>query len=116
MNRLVRGTLAVGFGFGVTTGAIAVRDSVLATDHRGEKLGTLDVAAFCRKRHGAAAIAIDIRNDAIGWRCQTKTNGIIASADVDYDKACSAMFGPPAHAQSSDIKWAYSWLCYRGAG
>lgn len=113
MSRIVVRALAVGFGFAVTTGAIALRDSVVSSSRSGDLLGALDVAAYCRKTDGPTALAINIRNDAEGWRCQSKVNGILASSDVEYDRACAVMFGSPARAESSNAAAPYSWRCYR---
>jgi hypothetical protein len=114
MNRWAKGAIAVTAGFSVATAAIEITSRIHSAEHAGTKLGRLDLRDFCTKAYGDGALAINLRNDAVGWKCSAKVNGIVSGYDIDYDQACAQMYDSPAYASSYDISWAYSWECFRG--
>ncbi len=116
MNRIVRGALALGLGFGLTMAAIKVadRDEPAATPP-GTELGGVDFSAYCRQEYGGTATArLDETQGAYGWRCWTTANDIITYRDIDLQDVCEQAYGEPAYEQSANVNDPHGWRCFRG--
>jgi hypothetical protein len=113
-RRIARSVLGLLVGFALATAAIGLGRIFQRGSLRGEKLGALDVMKYCEKAYGPRSSAVSIRPDALGWRCGAAPNGLYASYEIDMSKACEVLYHGPAHAESYDTSFAYSWECFRG--
>lgn len=116
MNRVIRGGLALCFGFGLTLAAIAIADHGEPAElPAGTVLGSVDFSRYCNSVYGDTATArLNEPLGAYGWRCWTTTNNIIANKDIDVHDACEVAFGSPVYEQTDNINDPYSWRCIRG--
>jgi hypothetical protein len=115
MNRWLHGGLALSAGFVSALLAIHVADSGHpSTVVAGTKLGDLKPLDYCTTAYGDRATAVQISNDAYGWRCWVTVNGLVTAHEIDYGTACEVLFSPPAYAQTYNVDLPYSWQCFRG--
>lgn len=115
MNRWLHGSLALCAGFISTVVALHLADSTAgSTEAPGTKLGDLMPLDYCTAVYGDRASAVQISDDAYGWRCWVTVNGLLTPHEIDYSKACEVLYKPPAYAESFNVSWPYSWQCFRG--
>ncbi len=115
MNRWLRGGLALCAGFVSAFVAIHVADNNHSSSVvPGTELGDLRPLDYCTAAYGDRATAVQISNDAYGWRCWVTVNGLVTPHEIDYSKACEVLYSPPAYARSYNVDWPYSWQCFRG--
>jgi hypothetical protein len=113
-RRVARSVLGLLVGFTLATAAIGLGRLFHRGSLNGERLGALDVMRYCEKTYGSRSSAVSVRPDALGWRCGAAPNGLYASYEIDMNNACQVLYHTPAHAQSYDTSFAYSWECFRG--
>jgi hypothetical protein len=111
---ILRSAVALAVGFGGTAAALALRDLSQSDPAQGARLGTLDVARYCRDVYGPEATAINPTLDAFGWKCALRANGVFASKEVDPSTACEQQYGNDAFADSFDPSYFDSWECFVG--
>jgi hypothetical protein len=104
---------ALGFAVGFAGALVTIG----AADWAGERdlveeyvAGELDFFAYCRAQDPDLSAAI-YTNDARGWRCQGRRNGIWGRDEIDVNAACRQQYGPEARAVASDPASPYSWTC-----
>lgn len=115
MNRLLRGALALGLGFGLTLVAIDIEHrSVEETIPPGTTLGPIDLAGYCHHEYGDRASLVHPNPGAYGWICWVKVKGILNSYGIDADRACELTYGPPVYAEVVRIDDPFGWECRRG--
>ncbi|MCU1504098.1 MAG: hypothetical protein JWM12_3452 [Ilumatobacteraceae bacterium] len=113
MKRILRSAAALLFGFGVTIAALGVSAKV-SEDKNGSYIGKLDFQRYCQLTYGTTAGAYAVAQDAYGWRCATRPNGLFTPRQIVADLACEKLYGTPSHAQTFDATWLFSWECFRG--
>lgn len=109
-HALVRRLLGFAVGFAAALGIIAATELGADTSTRGEVLGHLDIAAHCRAADEPLDAALR-SEDAFGWRCIGRRNGIWGIERVDVDAACRQQYGPRARAVTTDVDEPNSWTC-----
>lgn len=107
---LARRLLGFTVGFATALGIIVVTEASDNILRRGEVLGSLDVAAYCRQAEVPLEPALR-EPDAYGWRCVGRRNGIWGFEEVDFDAACRHQYGDRARAVTTDRQSADSWTC-----
>lgn len=107
---LARRLLGFAVGFATALGIIVVTEASGNIPRRGEVLGSLDVAAYCRQTEEPLEPALR-EQDAYGWRCVGRRNGIWGFEEVDYDAACRSQYGRRARATTTDPESPDSWTC-----
>lgn len=104
---------AIGFAVGFGVALVIVVATQLSRDAREPSttvLGTLDVSEYCRS--GEFELEAVLRSDdAMGWRCEGRRNGILGVDPVDFDHACQQQFGAAATAVSVDHDSPYALQC-----
>lgn len=107
---LVRRVLGFAVGFIAALGIILVTELSGNTPRSGELLGRLDVTAHCRQ--GDEPLEAALRSDdAYGWRCVGRRNGIWGFEEVDFDAACRNQYGRRARATTTDPESPDAWQC-----
>lgn len=110
---LMRRLLGFGVGFVTALGIIVATELSSNTPRSGEVLGRLDVTAYCRA--GDEPLEAALRSeDAYGWRCVGRRNGIWGFDEVDFDAACRSQYGSRARAVTTDRQSANAWQCVVG--
>lgn len=107
---LVRRLLGFAVGFAAAIGIILATELSSNTARSGEVLGRLDVQEYCRANDEPLDAALRT-DDAFGWRCVGRRNGIWGFEEVDFDAACRSQYGSRARAVSTDREAADSWQC-----
>lgn len=112
MNRAARGIIAAAIGF---SGAFIVGTaSQLGSEGRvtpGTTLGQLDFMRYCRETYGDGFAATLVADDAFGWRCAGRRNGVWGLDEIDVADACVTQYGRRARPHTWDPDVATSWEC-----
>lgn len=103
----------IGFSVGFTAALTIIVATELSRDTDGpstDVIGIPDVFEYCRS--GEFALEAALRSDdADGWRCVGRRNGIWGFDPVDFDDVCHRQFGNSATAHSEDPESPYAWQC-----
>ncbi len=103
----------VGFSVGFATALViivATEMSWSAETVASRVLGPLDVFEHCRNSEFELEAALR-HDDAYGWRCVGRRNGIWGLDELDFDAACREQFGEGASAVTADPASPYAWQC-----
>jgi hypothetical protein len=100
---------SVGFAAALTI-IVATEFSRNATPGESRVVGDLDVFEYCRGGEFKLEAALR-QDDAYGWRCVGRRNGIWGFDEVDFDDACRTRHGPEAAAVTADPQSPYAWQC-----
>jgi hypothetical protein len=103
----------IGFVVGFTTALaiiVATEVSRNADTAAVRVVGDLDVFEYCRT--GDFELEAALRDeDAFGWRCVGRRNGIWGFEEVDFHDACRSQHGDTAIARTDDPSSPYAWHC-----
>lgn len=101
----------IGFTVGFATALVIIVATEMSRNAEtvaSETLGPLDVFEHCRDSGLEAALRDD---DAYGWRCVGRRNGIWGFDELDFDAACRRQYGDGASAATDDPTSPYAWQC-----
>lgn len=103
----------VGFAAAIAI-IVATETSRNAADERADGnfivVGIPDVFGFCRANDAGLEAALR-SNDAYGWACVGRRNGIWGFEGIDLTEACRLQFGPSSTAATDDPDSPYGWTC-----
>jgi hypothetical protein len=103
--------LSVGFLVAIgTITAVEFRRSERSADQAWVLAGNMNAFEYCMRADGNLR-AVLRNNDAFGWRCMGRRNGIWGFETVDVALACVQQYGPKARAETSDSSDPMSWRC-----
>jgi hypothetical protein len=103
----------IGFSVGFTAAVtiiVATEFSRNSATAERRVVGELDVFEYCRGGEFQLEAALR-QDDAYGWRCVGRRNGIWGFDEVDFDDACRIHHGPDAAAVTDDPQSPYAWQC-----
>ncbi|CAN5496671.1 hypothetical protein BH23ACT3_BH23ACT3_15290 [soil metagenome] len=108
---LLRRLIGFSVGFGAALAIIVATEfSRSQTPVDSRVVGDLDVFEYCRGGEFQLEAALR-QDDAYGWRCVGRRNGIWGFDEVDFDDACRVQHGPDAAAVTDDPQSPYAWQC-----
>lgn len=111
MNRVARSALALSVGFGGTAAVLRATNATNDAPTEPTVIGPMDVSRYCRSGFGDDAGAVLVGTNEYGWRCATRPNGLFELTEIDFDAACSALYGPGLEARNWEAGNAYAWEC-----
>lgn len=107
---LTRRIIGFAAGFTITLGIIVATELSTNRPNSGELLGPLDLVAYCDQGDEPLMAALRTE-DAYGWRCVGRRNGIFGFDEIDFDAACRHQYGRHARAVTNNPDAADSWEC-----
>lgn len=103
--------LLVGFVGSLAIITVVEHSSEVDSDDGRFELGRPDFEEYCAREAGMRALQIG--NDALGWRCAGAPNQVWGVRDIDTNDLCRWQYDPTAYAVMVDPSDVDGWRCVR---